>query len=97
MKKLRNKSGETLIETLVALLIAILVLGFLATSIVTATKINKKVETMESSFVYPDESTAESETINITIKDSNNLSVGTTTAKQYTDDTGNYTYYKGVN
>lgn len=40
MKKLRDNRGETLIESLVSVLIAVLAFAVLATSVVTAEKIN---------------------------------------------------------
>lgn len=42
MNKLRDNRGETLIESLVSVLIAVLAFGILATSVVTAEKINAK-------------------------------------------------------
>lgn len=42
MKKLRDNRGETLIESLVSVLIAVLAFAVLATSVVTAEKINAK-------------------------------------------------------
>ncbi len=95
MKKLSNKSGETLIETLMALIVATLVILFLATSITAATHVNKKVEEADTSFNYPDENSAQSEEIEIQIKDKDDLTVGTAKARLYTDDSGQYQYYKG--
>lgn len=42
MNKLRDNRGETLIESLVSVLIAVLAFAVLATSVVTAEKINAK-------------------------------------------------------
>ena len=44
MNKLRNNRGETLVESLVSILIAVLAFGILATSVVTAEKINAIAE-----------------------------------------------------
>lgn len=52
MKKLQNRRGETLIETLTALLIATLVCLFLATAIVTGSRVNAKVREADVSFQY---------------------------------------------
>lgn len=41
VRKLKNKKGETLIETMVALLIAILAVGLVATSSIAASKMNE--------------------------------------------------------
>ncbi len=95
MRKLISSRGETLVETLVALLIATVVLGALATSVVVATNVNTKVQQSDTSFVYPDESKGGTP-ISIKITSDNGInSVGTGTATQYTDDSGQYTYYKG--
>ena len=50
MNKLRNNRGETLIESLVSILIAVLAFGILATSVVTAEKINAKTRNTDVMF-----------------------------------------------
>lgn len=60
MNKLRDNRGETLIESLVSVLIAVLAFAMLATSVVTAEKINAKTrqERKEKGmFSYTNEST----------------------------------------
>lgn len=52
MNKLRNNRGETLIESLVSILIAVLAFGILATSVVTAEKINAKTRNTNVMFRY---------------------------------------------
>ena len=52
MNKLRNNRGETLIESLVSILIAVLAFGILATSVVTAEKINAKTRNTNVMFQY---------------------------------------------
>lgn len=52
MNKLRNNRGETLIESLVSILIAVLAFGILATSVVTAEKINAKTRNTDVMFRY---------------------------------------------
>lgn len=52
MKKLRDKRGETLIESLVSVLIAALAFAFLATAAVSAEKINAKTRNTDVSFRY---------------------------------------------
>lgn len=52
MNKLRNNRGETLIESLVSILIAVLAFGILATSVVTAEKINAKTRNTDVMFQY---------------------------------------------
>ena len=48
MNKLRDNRGETLIESLVSVLIAVLAFVVLATSVVTAEKINAHVPVCNS-------------------------------------------------
>ena len=52
MNKLRDNRGETLIESLVSILIAVLAFGILATSVVTAEKINAKTRNTNVMFHY---------------------------------------------
>lgn len=52
MNKLRNNRGETLVESLVSILIAVLAFGILATSVVTAEKINAKTRNTDVMFQY---------------------------------------------
>ena len=51
MKKICLKSGETLVETLIAMLIISLVFIFLASSIVSAAKVNSSVKNEDTAFV----------------------------------------------
>ncbi len=57
MKKIKNRRGETLIESLVSILIVALVFAFFATAAVTAGRINAKTRNTDVSFHY-DESAA---------------------------------------
>ena len=55
MQKLKEQSGETIIETLVSMLIAVICISMLATSMLAAARINEKVRrklTEELSFQY---------------------------------------------
>mgnify|MGYP004697542289 CR=1 FL=1 len=52
MNKLRDNRGETLVESLVSILIAVLAFGILATSVVTAEKINAKTRNTDVMFQY---------------------------------------------
>ncbi len=59
-KKLKEKSGETIIEALVSLLIAVISLSLLATSVVAAGKINARAKaklTESLAFSYSDVTT----------------------------------------
>ena len=51
MKKLKNKNGETLVEVLVATLIIVLCFVMICGSIVSAAKVNKKTEDMNTEFI----------------------------------------------
>ena len=52
MNKLRDNRGETLIESLVSVLIAVLAFVVLATSVVTAEKINAQTRNTDVMFRY---------------------------------------------
>ncbi len=95
MKKLLNKKGETLIETLMAMIVATLVVLFLATSITTASRVNKEVEEIDTSFNYPTDASANRTDLTVTIKDKDSKIVGSETVNGYTDDNGTYHYYTG--
>ena len=67
MNKLRNNRGETLVESLVSILIAVLAFGILATSVVTAEKINAKTRNTDVMFRY-DEATKQDQDKKIELK-----------------------------
>ena len=95
MRKLKSKSGETFIETLTALLIASLVLAFLTTAIVVGAKINNKIKTTDTSFLYPEETKDNRTQLTVTITaDSDRTEKGFAEVYSYTDDSGYYHYYK---
>ena len=85
MQKLKEQSGETIIETLLSMLIAVICISMLATSMLAAARINEKVRrklTEELSFRYSDpavqqtfteaEASAESKQVDITLYKSEN-------------------------
>ena len=49
-QKLKSNSGETLVETLFALLVAVLAMTMLAGSIVSAARVNKGAEDLNTAF-----------------------------------------------
>ena len=49
-RKLKSSSGETLVETLFALLVAVLAMTMLAGSIVSAARVNKGAEDLNTAF-----------------------------------------------
>ena len=68
-KKLRSQRGDTLMETLAALLLVVLTMAFLATSIVTAARINAEVRQADTALKYD---AADGETKPLTITRENN-------------------------
>lgn len=68
-KKLRSQRGDTLMETLAALLLVVLTMAFLATSLVTAARINAEVRQTDTALKYDDD---EGETKPLTITRENN-------------------------
>ena len=86
-KKLRSQRGDTPAETLAALLLAVLTMAFLATSLVTAARINAGVRQTDTALKYD---AAEGEKKPLTITRENN-SV-TKSVKVY-ETKGGYRYY----
>lgn len=86
-KKLRSQRGDTLTETLAALLLVVLTMAFLATSLVTAARINAEVRQTDTALKYDD---AEGETKPLTITRENN-SVAKSVKVYETE--GGYRYY----
>lgn len=64
-KKLRSQRGDTLMETLAALLLVVLTMAFLATSLVTAARINAGVRQTDTALKY-DAADGETKTLTIT-------------------------------
>lgn len=64
-KKLRSQRGDTLTETLAALLLVVLTMAFLATSLVTAARINAEVRQTDTALKY-DAADGEKKTLTIT-------------------------------
>lgn len=65
-KKLRSQRGDTLTETLAALLLVVLTMAFLATSLVTAARINAGVRQTDTALKYDDDDEGETKTLTIT-------------------------------
>ncbi len=65
MKKLKDRSGETLVETLAAILIITLSLAFLSTSLVTASKINQKLQGEDPALTYEDVGSGQTGTVKL--------------------------------
>lgn len=86
-KKLRSQRGDTLTETLAALLLVVLTMAFLATSLVTAARINAGVRQTDTALKYD---AADGETKPLTITQENN-----SVAKNVTvyETKGGYRYY----
>ncbi len=86
-KKLRSQRGDTLTETLAALLLVVLTMAFLATSLVTAARINAGVRQTDTALKYDDDE-GEKKTLTIT-RENNSVEKN---VKVY-ETTGGYRYY----
>lgn len=86
-QKLRSQRGDTLMETLAALLLVVLTMAFLATSLVTAARINAGVRQTDTALKY-DNATESSGTLTIT---RGNSSVTKSVTVYETE--GGYRYY----
>ena len=86
-KKLRSQRGDTLTETLAALLLVVLTMAFLATSLVTAARINAGVRQTDTALKYD---AAEGEKKPLTITRENNSAEKN--VKVY-ETKGGYRYY----
>lgn len=86
-KKLRSQRGDTLMETLAALLLVVLTMAFLATSLVTAARINAGVRQTDTALKYD---AADGETKTLTITRENNSVTKNVTVYETT---GGYRYY----
>lgn len=87
-KKLRSQRGDTLTETLAALLLVVLTMAFLATSLVTAARINAGVRQTDTALKYDDDDEGEKKTLTIT-RENNSVEKN---VKVY-ETTGGYRYY----
>lgn len=86
-KKLRSQRGDTLMETLAALLMVVLTMAFLATSLVTAARINAGVRQTDTALKYD---AADGETKTLTITRENNSVTKSVTVYETK---GGYRYY----
>lgn len=86
-KKLRSQRGDTLMETLAALLLVVLTMAFLATSLVTAARINAGVRQTDTALKYD---AADGETKTLTITRENNSVTKSVTVYEAE---GGYRYY----
>ena len=94
MNKLRNNRGETLVESLVSILIAVLAFGILATSVVTAEKINAKTRNTDVMFRYataPTEPTDPKNPPTVTLTGKNGKKTGSGPVSLY--ENNGYYYY----
>ena len=87
-KKLRSQRGDTLMETLAALLLVVLTMAFLATSLVTAARINAGVRQTDTALKY-DNSTESLGTLTITRQTDRPVEKNVTVYET----TGGYRYY----
>lgn len=92
-KKLHSQRGDTLVETLAALLIVVLTMAFLATSIVTAARINAGVRETDTSLHYDGSAAPVQGTLTITWQ--GGTGTGSTVNKSVSvyETAGGYHYY----
>ncbi len=86
-KKLRSQRGDTLTETLAALLLVVLTMAFLATSLVTAARINAGIRQTDTALKYDDDE-GEKKTLTIT-RENNSVTKSVTVYETE----GGYRYY----
>lgn len=93
MNNLRNNRGETLVESLVSILIAVLAFGILATSVVTAEKINAKTRNTNVMFQYATAPTEPTNppTVTLTGEEASGKKTGSGTVLLY--ESNGYYYY----
>lgn len=91
-KKLRSQRGDTLMETLAALLLVVLTMAFLATSLVTAARINAEVRQTDAALKYD---AADGETKPLTISRQGGAATDRPVEKNVTvyETEGGYRYY----
>ncbi len=89
MKKLIDKSGETLIEALTAILIMVLVFTAMTTALSTSAEINQKVRNTDNSFAYSEE---EGSPISVEIKGESGFEPLRIEARLYSNN--DYYYYE---
>lgn len=88
-QKLKNNSGETLVETLFALLVVVLAMTMLAGSIVSAARINKSAEDLDTAFRITNDGKSGSVTVTHSSGEKTLIPI-----KAYqTDDENKYCYY----
>lgn len=91
MNKIKNKSGETLVEVLAAILIITFTFMLLTNSMTSAAEVTKKAKSMNPGFHYSD-SPIEKTTVTIKFSDTD-ITETSTDIELYQSETGEY-YYK---
>lgn len=92
-KKLHSQRGDTLVETLAALLIVVLTMAFLATSIVTAARINAGVRETDTSLHYDGSAVPVQETLTITRQGGTGTGSAVRKSVSVYETEGGYRYY----
>ena len=92
-KKLRSQRGDTLVETLAALQIVVLTMAFLATSIVTAARINAGVRETDTSLHYDGSTAPVQETLTITRQGGTGTGSALRKSVSVYETEGGYRYY----
>ncbi|MGN0169638.1 MAG: hypothetical protein ACI39H_02625 [Lachnospiraceae bacterium] len=89
-KKLKSRSGETLVETLFSMLVIVLAVIMIAGSVVTAARVNKSAADMDTALRY--EKFSEISDVKVTIIRRTGSAEVPVKAYQTTDK-NNYSYY----
>lgn len=89
IRKLKSNSGETLVETLFALLVVVLAMTMLAGSIISAARVNKGAENLDTAFHLTDEGTVGS----VTVEHGSGGNTAVPIKAYQTDDQNKYCYY----
>ena len=91
--KLRERSGETIVETLVSMLIVVLAFMMLAGAIVAAARVNSATEN-RTMFVNQADATAGSITVTITTSTGTKITEKTVIMYKMKDSSGTLYYYE---
>lgn len=90
-RKLKSRSGETLVETLFALLVVVLAFTMLAGSILAAARVNKAAKELNPAFQMEQPESVNG--VTVTIKHADTLSDMIPVKGYQTEDKNKYCYY----
>lgn len=90
-RKLKSNSGETLVETLFALLVVVLAMTMLAGSIVSAARVNKGAEDLNTAFQISNAQAVPGVSVTVDRQTGEDSEISVTAYQ--TDDENKYCYY----